>query len=513
MYNLKIDKFGISVFFISIFFVFRSWIFVFFGNTWLDELGYMYDSWLSVSGNILYHDFWVKVGPIMYLLYGKLQLLFGFNLVTGRLISVFISALLLFSTYLLVRNLRNRWSGFLAISLMVSSSFLMYLYSSATPYALTMLFIIFGIYILTTKLRITLKLIISAILFSLAVLTRTNMFPLLIVLLIYFLFFYKFRQVVLGTLASILTFIFVLFPYLKINFIATMQGIFGTVISSFYPIYEINLNLGKSSLFENFVSISSIIHYNLIYFILLGIILYYFVSKIEFGSLYRQIKMNKTLFLLFACTLVSFVVNTYGFGGTTKIYWVYSAPLIISVISIGMSDIYLELNDKLKKLFIIGVVLMLVLNPAVFDLKDLTNPAKKSDIEQMELIGFELKEVFGDEPVVILGDTLHIAYSGKLNTYSALTHRNYLFVDSSNTELVMKYHFYNFELLETFIDESSGIIMPGDLRIIEEMYGEDVAKLIESNINENFYKIAEYEFGFPKKYDYENPVIVYRRNE
>ena len=312
MYNFKLDKFGISVLFISVLFIFRSWIFIFLGNTWLDELGYMYDSWLSVSGKLLYHDFWVKIGPIMYVLYGKLQLLFGFNLITGRSISVFISALLLFSTYLLVRNLRNRWSGLLAVSLMVSSSFLMYLYSSATPYALTMLFILFGLYILTTNIRTTLKLIISAILFSLAVLTRTNMFPLLIVLLIYFLFFYRFRQVMLAGMASILTFIFVLMPYLKMDFIATVQAILGTLIAGIYPIYEISLNSGKASFFENFISISLIIHYNLIYFILLGIILYYFVSKIEFGSLYQQIRMNKTLFLLVICALVSFIVSTYG---------------------------------------------------------------------------------------------------------------------------------------------------------------------------------------------------------
>jgi 4-amino-4-deoxy-L-arabinose transferase-like glycosyltransferase len=504
------NRYWLIVVLISVLFSIRSVVFVLFGNTWLDEGGYMFDVWWQSIGNLLYVDFWVKTGPLMYLTYGWIQSFVGFNFITGRLISVGFSVLLLFTTYWFVKNVSNKWLGLLSVAILVSNSFVMHLYSTATPYAMTMFLFMGGLAVMSSRLKKHYKIILATLLFSLSALTRTNIIPLLVFFGLYLLFFEDIKSFLLSVFVSVVTFIIILFPFLSKGFDETIHAVFGTVINVVYPLYDVGIVGNPSSTFENLVSFSGIVHFNLFQFILLLLGLVILVPRYFRKDIFSFVKSNKSEFLLLFMFAVSFVIHTYGQGGTNKIYWVYSAPLAAAIAAISIGLIWTDLNLDGRKVFALVLIGGLFLSPAVFELRDLSNPSKQSDLNRLDQVGLELVEIFGDDKVLVFGNTLHVAYTGKLNTYPQLTHRNLMYVELVDTETVDKYHFFNSELLSLWLESSDGVLVSSNSLVLEN-YSPEVLELVTMKLVSDFELIIEIEDAYPKKYDFENSLLVYKR--
>lgn len=525
----KKRKFGLAVIFLMLCFLIFSIFFIFFGNTWLDEAGYMYDTWLIQQGETPYHDFWVKTTPLMYYVYGLVQAGVGFTFYSGRALSMIFLALFLCTLYGFVKNVKGSWAGLLAVALIITNMFLMRIYVAAGPYVLTAFLQILCLYILSTTWSSSKKAFFATTALSLAFLTRANIFPLLLIFPFYFLIFEKEKKksffISLGTMIGIP--FLILFPFLWVDIPVTLRGVFGTMFGSFFPSLNVlNLNVTPTKLIALLGSFDNLIHFNILQFFFLLVVLPWVLflgikklhslnTKKEQFAFFKQRKIMVILYVQAALSVFVFFIPSVSIA-----YWTYAAPYVVAIIAIGAVSVYQALptgkkeeNENLSRSFFVWMIIAgLVVSPAVFSFHDVSTPAKESDLERIDRVGKELRNhVSSDDKIIIFGNVLHQLYASKLKTYPALTHRQYLFTEHSDTELVKKHHFFNYELLTAWFNESDVVLIPTDQRFFS-FYGHTLQSFVHEQLDQGFVLQTKIPYAFPTKYNKKDTLLVYRKS-
>ena len=123
--------------------------FCFYGTTVYDEGGYLYEGWLVVRhGWLPFRDFYTKLPPLIYWLYGLGQAACGPGLLVGRLQAVLMTLGMLALSAALARRLAGKWAAVLVVWLFALSPAAVNAYFHAHSQAPTALFVVLAWYFL-----------------------------------------------------------------------------------------------------------------------------------------------------------------------------------------------------------------------------------------------------------------------------------------------------------------------------------------------------------------------------
>jgi hypothetical protein len=157
-------------------------------GTWLDETNYIVRAWWYVSG--LESPYGAtdatRYVPLHFLALGFWQSLFGHDVVTSRLWSVFLTGISICLLATLIRRLRGTWwAAAFAILIFVLSEESTFYFSSATPYALVVFLQLCALNVVINieRGRIWLRAIVLGVLLTALYLTRPEMMPFIALIL------------------------------------------------------------------------------------------------------------------------------------------------------------------------------------------------------------------------------------------------------------------------------------------------------------------------------------------
>lgn len=174
--------FGVVVYFL------RSLIYAFTLLSVEDEGGYLLKGyWYATGQYIPFQDYGPLTNhmPLAFLIPGYIQLWFGPGLRTGRLFAVFLGVVFILGLWLLSRRLAGRWWAAVAVWAVAVNPALIKMYSVAVSQVLVVTMLIWILYFALGKDRSLVQISLGAGLAGILVLTRLNMTPVLIALLIY----------------------------------------------------------------------------------------------------------------------------------------------------------------------------------------------------------------------------------------------------------------------------------------------------------------------------------------
>lgn len=154
----------------------------------LDEGFYLYKGLLFASG--IYRPFqdygpWTHKAPFAYLIPGYLQVWFGPGLLTGRIFAVVFSLLVLLGLWLLARRLGGEGWAAAAVWAMALNPALIKYYAIASAEGLVACLLVWSLFLTIGEERPVWQMILGAVLAGVLVMTRQNMMPVLLLLLLY----------------------------------------------------------------------------------------------------------------------------------------------------------------------------------------------------------------------------------------------------------------------------------------------------------------------------------------
>ena len=188
-------------------------------NTWFDEANFAYKSWLSGNGLALpFIDFTNKYPSFIFYLEALLQKLWGPTILGARILSAAFLAGSLVLLYRIGKQIGGKFIGVLALAFLAANPYLVGYYTSATPYAATVFFLLLGFWLLEKdNLNIRSRVFLASGAMMLGALVRYNVIPVMILLWLYIgLRWRKWNYVWLsvGTTAGLLLIAFLPYAYI-----------------------------------------------------------------------------------------------------------------------------------------------------------------------------------------------------------------------------------------------------------------------------------------------------------
>lgn len=171
----------------------------------IDEGMYLHKGFLFVSGRYLpYQDFgpWTDHMPFSFLIPGYTQLLFGLGIRTGRYYAVGLAMLLLLGVWIISKRLGGKWWAGLAVWVFALNPVLAQMYSAAASQVLAATLLVWVLVFGLGKDRPSWQLLLSISLATVLFLSRINMLPVPVLLLLYFYFQHGRKSAVYAAIVS-----------------------------------------------------------------------------------------------------------------------------------------------------------------------------------------------------------------------------------------------------------------------------------------------------------------------
>ena len=528
----------------ALMFVSQAIIYILFGRTWYDEAGYLYESWLICDqGWIPYRDMYIKLPPVLFYVYGIVQHLFGPSYYIGRLESVIFCALMLFMMFKLSAKIGGKMAGTIAVLLIVSNTFFMRYYSSATAYSLTTLFMMSSLCVFVSDLKNPLKTVISVVLMCLSFLTRQNMAPVLILLILYIILTEKDRKTVYYAISTAIIFpLIIISPFLLMDFENTYSSIFGPMFKpisgliSPHSISPTSITINPYSGVSAWISRLCIItrigvlitmcqKCYLLFVLLFGVFIVAIWRKTvgEIVVLLRKYKLPVLIGVMF---ITSFLVHLYWSKTTCDLYLLYSIPLAASFVGMGIAKIYQKIDsDDGRKIFVIILIFSIFLTLASPQITPISNPLKgfDSDIQRIQRAADVVEHHTHPDDKIFTIDDPYYVFLAERTVFPPLTHRLFLYTTSNDTQYVERRHYYNLEMVDRWLSgDADAVIFQSDRwreKVAMELSAHpekaEVLELIEEKLQENYVLVATIENAYPRKYAAGNGTVeIYlRRND
>jgi hypothetical protein len=163
----------------------------------LDEGSYLVKGFLFVSGQYRPYELygvWTNHMPFSFLIPGWVQAIFGWGLRTGRYFSVFMGVIMLLGLWLTARRVGGKWAAVLAVWAFAANPALIKMYSLAITQALAACILTWSLFFVLGDARKRWHLIVGTVLATLLMLTRVNMAPVLLAVLLYILWQYGWKD-------------------------------------------------------------------------------------------------------------------------------------------------------------------------------------------------------------------------------------------------------------------------------------------------------------------------------
>lgn len=174
--------------FTGVFYTFQAWNYSRLQRSLLDEGNYLLKGYLFVTGRLIpYQDYgtWTNKMPISFLVPGYVQQVFGPGLETGRNYAFALSILILVASIMLAYRLGGRWGAALTAVVMASNPALLKIYTRVLTEGLTSLLLLVTLLLILGKDRSNWQLILGSFVAGLIPVTRVNLTPILILVILY----------------------------------------------------------------------------------------------------------------------------------------------------------------------------------------------------------------------------------------------------------------------------------------------------------------------------------------
>lgn len=166
----------------------QSWQYAHTLASLLDEGAYLLKGLLFVTGRYWpFQDYgpWTNHMPLAFYIPGVIQALFGPGLRPGRYFAVALGVLLILGVWLLVRRIGGRWWAALAVWTLALNPALIKLYSLAVSEVLLACMLVWILNLTLGDARPTWKILLGSILAGMMLMTRFNLAPVPILLVVY----------------------------------------------------------------------------------------------------------------------------------------------------------------------------------------------------------------------------------------------------------------------------------------------------------------------------------------
>ncbi|MBU0610372.1 MAG: hypothetical protein KKI08_20995, partial [Armatimonadetes bacterium] len=166
----------------------ESVVFCLFGTSVYDEGGYLYEGWITVAdGQLPFRDFYAKLPPLVYYLYGAGQAACGPSVLMGRVESAFFMFAGLALAVGVAWRLAGPWAGVLTVWLLAGNPFALNYYLHAYAVAPTAFFIMLSVALLVLPRPRPAMLLAAGAAMGGVLLCRHDLLPLTLVLWVYML--------------------------------------------------------------------------------------------------------------------------------------------------------------------------------------------------------------------------------------------------------------------------------------------------------------------------------------
>jgi hypothetical protein len=180
----------------GIVYLIQSWMYATTQASLLDEGAYLYKGYLFAIGRYWpYQDYgpWTNHMPLSFLIPGYAQAVFGPGLRTGRYLAVFLGLLTILGLWVITRRLGGSWWAALAVWAMALNPAIIKLFSLANTQSLIACLLVWVLVLTLGGDQPTWQVLLGSGLAGIMLVTRVNLFPVLVLLLLYIYWEYGWR--------------------------------------------------------------------------------------------------------------------------------------------------------------------------------------------------------------------------------------------------------------------------------------------------------------------------------
>jgi hypothetical protein len=180
----------------GIVYLIQSWMYATTQASLLDEGAYLYKGYLFAIGKYWpYQDYgpWTNHMPLSFLIPGYAQAVFGPGLRTGRYLAVFLGLLTILGLWVITRRLGGPWWAALAVWAMALNPAVIKLYSLANTQSLIACLLVWVLVLTLGGDQPTWQVLLGSGMAGVMLVTRVNLFPVLVLLLLYIYWEYGWR--------------------------------------------------------------------------------------------------------------------------------------------------------------------------------------------------------------------------------------------------------------------------------------------------------------------------------
>ncbi len=182
----------------------------------LDESMYVYKGYLFAIGKYApYEDYGPLTNhmPLAFMIPGWVQAWFGPGMGTARMFAFIVGLVMLAGVWMAFYRVGNFWWGTVGVWLFALNPAWQEVFAQGLTQGIVNMFIVWGLVFLIGKYRDTWQIILAAVLVTLAVLTRVNTLPILVLMLLYIFWEHGSRSGLIATLTALVVGVVVLAFY------------------------------------------------------------------------------------------------------------------------------------------------------------------------------------------------------------------------------------------------------------------------------------------------------------
>src|SRR3989344_5687871 len=509
----------------------QAFLYIFYGDTWLDETEYLYLGQQIYERDLtIYDEIWSRVPPVLHYVYGFSQTLIGPSFEMGRLFSLIFSSLLLITLFFTVKKMtKSRYAGLLAIAFIILNQKMLSFLLRVSPYSLSLLLLSLSIGVLATTLRDRIKFPLAFFFASLLILTRMDLFPYFIVLIVYMLVVAqdKIKTTLLAMGVSLITITAVMIKFLMINGKNTLLGIFLPFTIDLYPQFfygTINKEPWIAFPYEIFRSLQSL---GILVAIAVPLLFYLFLVLRESVSEEARSKegitkrtaltalLIKHHFVIFLTLSFLSIFLTHFWSNDTYVF--YSMSVLVVLVSVGVHKITAEQQAQ-RGLIIAFVLGLLLFSLSSFTVLDFSNPLSgDSDVLRAKKSGAIIANLTEPDATIFIADNeIAQLLTANRKTFPPMTERYYLFSDDNNTNFLRATNRFNMEILNEHLENESDYVLiqsnRGWLKLNKPPILENVTKTIQNQLDNQYQHVVDIPNALPRRYVYGNGTIsLYKR--
>jgi len=492
-------------------FLSQALVYPFTQRTHFDEGNYSFLGYNAVQGIYpMYKDGgpWFSYMPLSFLVPGTIHSLFGRDFYVIRLFSVFCAGLAILASYFLARKLGGDLAALITLWLLVASVQTLRHYSLGGPLPFVALFVMASVLILASDVKSPYREVLAIFCITVAVMTRRNMFPSWLVVVIYSAMQQQrvrdFGVVIAASVLLPVAFIWPFWPDI------IDEIFFHPHLPSFLARWMIPYPLPDEPAHElwPFRSYVGALYYFIsCYFLILAavgisgvwMLLRWFSGPIPWAEL-KENKITALVSLLFFGNLVVHVVGPMlaGTPFTVYAYFNYYAPLGAVIGGLGLAAISAQVRSDYARGALIGglvVAAFFSLFPWPFSANW---PLGPSGLAEINNAAERLAKLTKPDDKIFAVTHMHEFLLADRRPFPALAIVEWGLSVATETDKVQKFNRYNYDLAARWLQEADVVIVSDAVSEgLSRHYkglkgsGQDVVDLVNKVVAKDFNLVEE----------------------